>query len=252
MQVGLLESHACLVSGTICFSDLELICPSKSWFSQDYFLCGKNVAERALFGCFFSLLVINTLSKISQYFWFDLFFHVDSKYVNHFARGCPHQKRNDATHLLEKTCFSNFKIHKWPKMLKISWNLAWVICIKYYVGPMKLQPRSWAYLSLSCSSKFSSTWTLGSLSLLWKSYFMPNSDKPCAATSFSPCWLSQAASPSAYFPSLAKILDQHQSLAQVVSIWLSSSLLLACFPLWFAAPWLFVCPPIACYIAQGN
>jgi len=47
---------------------------------------------------------------------------------------------------------------------------------------------------------------------------MPNSDKPCATTSFSPYWISQVASPSAYSPFLAKIPDQHQSLAQGVSI----------------------------------
>jgi len=44
------------------------------------------------------------------------FFHADSRYVRHFARGCLHQKCNasGATHLLEKLVFqiSKFKNDK--------------------------------------------------------------------------------------------------------------------------------------------
>jgi len=85
------------------FMNLVLICPSKSSFSQDCFLCVKIGVERSFLGVF-DLLETQIMPKFLVQAPVVMIFHVESKNASHFQFGAPNSKRPGRKNL----CCSDF------------------------------------------------------------------------------------------------------------------------------------------------
>jgi len=94
-----------------------------------------------------------------------------------------------------------------------------MILVRCFNGPMMLQPRSWVYLSLSCSSRLFLVWLLASLSLHYKSCSGLGSDRLSDEAFSSLCLPSQATFPSACSSCPTKTPCHSLSLVQWRSTW---------------------------------
>lgn len=226
--------YTCLLSRKVEFLNLASICPSKTEFSQDCFLCVQIGAKRSFLGCFWPFWGLKTCQNflaIGRHAYFSkknpkmlIFLHFEAS----IKSKCQVAERIGQKNL----CFGP-KIPKMQKLPQIFLNLGWVFSIRCCVGPRKAQPIFEVYLASFTSSMPSSTRPSGFWFLHCIICFLPSNDGPCASTYCSCCWPSLASFLGAFLFSQANIHDQLEFLAQVWSIWFSSSWQLADFAFMF-------------------
>lgn len=166
------------------FLNLASIFPSKTEFSQHYFLCVQKGVETSFLRCFWHFWNLKTCQNLLAICENSYLFMINLEVLSFPQKEVPSKSTRQvvARCIRQKNLFFRPKISKLQKVSQISWNLGWVSFIKCCVGPRKPQRRSEVYLALFASSMPSSTWPSKSWFLLCTPCFSPSNDGPCAST----------------------------------------------------------------------
>ena len=138
LQLGLLESLPIYLTAQVEFLNLASICPSKSEFSQNFFLCVQKGAERSFLRCFWPFWKLKACQNFLAICGHSYLSMKNREMLIFPQKEVPSKNvRQVAQCIRQKNLFFRPKISKLQKVSPISWNLGWVSFIKCCIGPRK-------------------------------------------------------------------------------------------------------------------